>query len=64
MKRKAHMPRPTIGVICGRYARENSNTFAGIAETYLLAIEAAGGIPLLIYLTSDTDVLDAHYERC
>jgi putative glutamine amidotransferase len=57
-------PRPTIGIICGRYTRDNSNTFAGIAETYLHAVEAAGGIPLLIYLSRDAAVLDAHYRRC
>jgi putative glutamine amidotransferase len=56
--------RPTIGIICSRYARSASSSFAGIGEQYILAIEAAGGIPLLIHLTRDDVVLDAHYRRC
>jgi putative glutamine amidotransferase len=56
--------RPTIGIICSRYTRSGSSIFAGIGEQYILAIEAAGGIPLLIHLTRDTAVLDAHYRRC
>jgi putative glutamine amidotransferase len=56
--------RPIIGIICSRYARAGSSTFAGIAETYIQAVEAAGGIPLLIHLTRDAAVLDALYRRC
>ena len=32
--------------------------------TYLHAIESVGGIPSLIHLTADIEVLRAHYERC
>jgi putative glutamine amidotransferase len=56
--------RPTIGIICSRYTRSASSTFAGIGEQYILAIEAAGGIPLLIHLTRNDVVLDALYRRC
>src|SRR5262249_23647691 len=56
--------RPTIGIICSRYTRPAASTFAGIGEPYIRAIEAAGGIPLLIHLTRDAAVLDAHYQRC
>jgi putative glutamine amidotransferase len=56
--------RPTIGIICSRYVRSAGSVLAGIGEKYVLAIEAAGGIPLLIHLTSDAVVLDAHYRRC
>jgi putative glutamine amidotransferase len=56
--------RPTIGIICSRYARSAASTLAGIGEQYIMAIEAAGGIPLLIHLTRDAAVLDAHYRRC
>jgi putative glutamine amidotransferase len=56
--------RPTIGIICSRYASSPSSIFAGIGEQYVRAIEAAGGIPLLIHLTRDSAVLDAHYRRC
>jgi putative glutamine amidotransferase len=58
-------PRPTIGVIASRYPRAGGNTvLSGIGEQYLLAVEAGGGIPLLIHLTRDPAVLQAHYQRC
>jgi putative glutamine amidotransferase len=57
--------RPLIGVIASRYPRAGGNsTLAGIGEQYLLAVEAGGGIPLLIHLTSDAAVLQAHYQHC
>jgi putative glutamine amidotransferase len=57
--------RPTIGVIASHYPRPNSGSIlAGIGRQYLLAVESAGGIPLLIHLTRDAAVLDAHYRRC
>ncbi len=57
--------RPVIGVIASRYARPSGNsTLSGIGEQYLLAVEAGGGIPLLIHLTRDAMVLQAHYQRC
>jgi putative glutamine amidotransferase len=57
--------RPIIGVIASRYERTGGNTIlAGIGEQYLLAVEGGGGIPLLIHLTRDAAVLQAHYQRC
>jgi len=57
--------RPTIGVIASRYPRAGGNSMlSGIGEQYLLAVEAGGGIPLLIHLTRDAAVLQAHYQRC
>jgi putative glutamine amidotransferase len=57
--------RPVIGVIASRYLRPGGNsTLSGIGEQYLLAVEAGGGIPLLIHLTRDAAVLRAHYQRC
>ncbi|MBK9712473.1 MAG: gamma-glutamyl-gamma-aminobutyrate hydrolase family protein [Kouleothrix sp.] len=58
-------PRPLVGIILTRYARPGgSSTLAGIGEKYILSIEAAGGIPLLIYLSHDAGVLDALYRSC
>ena len=57
--------RPIIGVIASRYPRAGGNsTLSGIGEQYLLAVEAGGGIPLLIHLTRDAAVIQAHYQRC
>jgi putative glutamine amidotransferase len=57
--------RPTIGVIASRYPRAGGNSMlSGIGEQYLLAVEAGGGIPLLIHLTRDAAVIQAHYQRC
>src|SRR5215212_5716183 len=57
--------RPTIGVIASRYPRAGGNSMlSGIGEKYLLAVEAGGGIPLLIHLTRDAAVIQAHYQRC
>ncbi len=57
--------RPLIGVIASRYPRAGGNSMlSGIGEQYLLAVEAGGGIPLLIHLTQDAAVLHAHYQRC
>jgi len=57
--------RPIIGVIASRYLRPGRNSIlAGIGEQYLLAVEGGGGIPLLIHLTHDVAVVQAHYRRC
>jgi putative glutamine amidotransferase len=56
--------RPTIGIIGSQFLRPSCSTHAGIGTQYLLAIEAAGGIPLLIHLSRDAAVLEAHYRRC
>src|SRR3954471_1317029 len=57
--------RPIIGVIASRFPRAGGTSMlSGIGEQYLLAVEAGGGIPLLIHLTHDAAVLHAHYQRC
>lgn len=58
--------RPLIGIIGNRYLRANttSTMLAGIGEKYVYAIEAAGGVPVLIYLTEDHDALDRLYSLC
>lgn len=57
------MNRPIIGVVASRFLRNDHQT-AGLAETYLKAITAAGGIPLLMHQTDDDDVLEWHYRQC
>jgi len=56
--------RPTIGVVGALFERRNASTISGIGLSYLAAVEAGGGIPILIHLTSDQEVLDAHYQQC
>jgi putative glutamine amidotransferase len=56
--------RPVIGIPCGLYPDSWYTPTNGNAISYLRAIEAAGGIPALIHLTRDAEVLDAHYQRC
>lgn len=56
--------RPIIGVVGALFERRNASTISGIARSYLAAVEAGGGIPLLVHLTEDQEVLDAHYQRC
>jgi putative glutamine amidotransferase len=56
--------RPTIGVVGALFERKGAAPISGIGRTYLEAIEAGGGIPLLIHLTDDQAVFDAHYRLC
>ena len=56
--------RPIIGIPCSIYPDSWYTPANGNAISYLRALEAAGGIPALIHLTRDQQVLDAHYERC
>jgi putative glutamine amidotransferase len=56
--------RPVIGIPCAIYPDSWFTPASGNAVSYLRAVEAAGGIPLLIHLTRDGEVLDAHYARC
>jgi putative glutamine amidotransferase len=58
------MRRPVIGIPCGIEPHPWYTPANGIPVSYLRAIEAAGGIPLLIHLTRDEDVLDFHFRRC
>jgi putative glutamine amidotransferase len=56
--------RPIVGIPCGAYPDSWFTPTNGNAISYLRAIEAAGGVPALIHLTRDAEVLDAHYQRC
>jgi putative glutamine amidotransferase len=56
--------RPLIGLPCSAYPDSWFTPANGNAISYLRAVEAAGGIPALIHLTRDAEVLDAHYRRC
>src|SRR5262245_25173343 len=56
--------RPIIGIPCALYPDSWFTPTNGNAVSYLRAVEAAGGIPSLIHLTHDAEVLDAHYARC
>jgi putative glutamine amidotransferase len=61
---KTHYRRPVVGIPCGVYPDLWYTPTHGNAISYLRAIEAAGGIPALIHLTRDAEVLDAHFARC
>jgi putative glutamine amidotransferase len=56
--------RPIVGVIGGHYERKHGGITSGVSPSYLRALEAGGGIPLLIHLTDDAEVIDALYQRC
>ena len=56
--------RPLIGIPCSSYPDSWFTPANGNAISYLRAIEAAGGIPALIHLSRDAEVLQAHYARC
>lgn len=56
--------RPIIGIVGAHFARPSGVHISGIGEHYFEAIEGAGGIPLLIHLTHDSEVLDRLYGMC
>jgi putative glutamine amidotransferase len=56
--------RPIIGIPCSIYPDSWYTPANGNAISYLRALEAAGGIPTLIHLTRDQEVIDAHYAHC
>jgi putative glutamine amidotransferase len=58
------MRRPIIGIPCGAYPDSWFTPTNGNAISYLRALEAAGGVPALIHLTRDAEVLDMLYQRC
>jgi putative glutamine amidotransferase len=58
------MTRPYIGITCGTfYDRDWCPPSLGHRKTYVDAVIAAGGAPLLIPPTDNLDVLRALYER-
>jgi len=56
--------RPIIGIVAAQYERKTGGIVAGVPMSYVRAVEANGGIPLLIQLTNDQDILDTHYRHC
>jgi putative glutamine amidotransferase len=56
--------RPIIGIPCMAVRADWYGLTSGNYQSYLRAIEAAGGVPALIHLSDDQEVLRAHYERC
>jgi putative glutamine amidotransferase len=61
-----HAPsrRPIVGIPCSIYPDSWYTPANGNAISYLRALEAAGGIPALIHLTRDAEVIEAHYSHC
>lgn len=56
--------RPIIGIPCRTVPEAWYPPVAGNTVSYLRAVEAAGGIPLLVHCTRDAEVIDAHYGHC
>jgi putative glutamine amidotransferase len=54
--------RPVIGIPCTQSRDEWGGLALGNSETYLRAIEAAGGTPLLLPLSDESGVLEGLYE--
>lgn len=58
------MARPVIGIPCITLADQWYGPTNGNFKAYLQAVEFAGGIPLLIHLSDDQEVLRYHYQLC
>ncbi|MEI7770525.1 MAG: gamma-glutamyl-gamma-aminobutyrate hydrolase family protein [Chloroflexales bacterium] len=58
------MKRPIIGVSCMNSSDGSGSALMAVRPTYLRAIEAAGGAPVLIHLTDDLSVTRSLYELC
>ncbi|WP_298819703.1 gamma-glutamyl-gamma-aminobutyrate hydrolase family protein [Chloroflexus sp.] len=57
--------RPLIGITAmHHHTGANGRALQAVRSTYLRAIEAAGGIPLIIYLTDDLSAIHALYNYC
>lgn len=56
--------RPIIGIVAAQYERKSGGVLAGVSVSYVRAVEAGGGIPLLIQLSDDSEVLDTLYRHC
>ncbi|NBU64153.1 MAG: gamma-glutamyl-gamma-aminobutyrate hydrolase family protein, partial [Chloroflexia bacterium] len=54
--------RPVIGIPCTQSRDEWGGLALGNSDTYLRAIEAAGGTPLLLPLSDESGVLAGLYE--
>ena len=51
--------RPIIGVVGSYFSFPDQSLVAGCRPAYLAAVERGGGVPMLIHLTDDAEVLDA-----
>ena len=58
---RMHSSSAIIGIPCSIYPDSWYTPANGNAISYLRALEAAGGIPALIHLTRDAEVIEAHY---
>jgi putative glutamine amidotransferase len=58
------MERPIIGVSCMNSRDSGGSGLMAVRPTYLRAIEAAGGVPLLIHLSDNLEVARALYKLC
>lgn len=58
------MPRPIIGIPCSTSPEPWYSPSYSLPISYLRAVEAAGGVPLLIQPTISDETLDALYARC
>lgn len=56
--------RPVIGIVAAQYERKHGGVVAGVSTSYVRAVEAGGGIPLLIHLSDDQQVIDTLYGMC
>ncbi|MEJ5343529.1 MAG: gamma-glutamyl-gamma-aminobutyrate hydrolase family protein [Chloroflexus sp.] len=60
-----HQYRPLIGITTMHSGTSaDGRELQAVRPTYLRAIEAAGGIPLIIYLTDDMSAVRRLYDQC
>jgi putative glutamine amidotransferase len=58
------MPRPVIGITSSRITvRHGTIASIGAYESYLQAVQNAGGLPLIIPITLPDDALEASFDR-
>jgi putative glutamine amidotransferase len=60
-----HAQRPLIGItLMSSVVGTDNRELQAVRPTYLRALEAAGAVPLIIYLTDDLDAIRSLYDRC
>jgi putative glutamine amidotransferase len=57
------MPKKLVGITTSRIPKKNGGLAHQMSETYILALQASGLIPLVIPATLDEEALRAVYER-
>lgn len=55
--------RPVVGIACGQFVTPGGVARTGVAREYIRAIEAAGGLPLLLPLVEAEELLSETLER-